>query len=126
MKRQQRYWDSNIFLAVLEDDPLQAPKCKGVLAAIGRKEVTIVTSALTIAEVLYLKGHPKITREKSQKISKFFESDTIVLINVDRKIAEMAREYIWDFGIHPKDAIHIASAIQARIGFFDTFDVKLL
>lgn len=126
MKIQRRYWDSNIFLAILENDPIYAPKCKGVVAAIEKKEVKIVTSALTIAEVLYLKGHPKITREKSQKIIRFFESDTIILINVDRKIAEMAREYIWDFNVHHKDAIHLASAIYAKIEIFDTFDEKLL
>jgi len=126
MKMQRRYWDSNVFLAVLEDDPIRAPKCKGVVEAIEKKEVKIVTSALTIAEVLYIKGHPKITREKSQKIIRFFESDAIILVNVDRKIAEMAREYIWDFGVHHKDAIHLASAIHAKIEIFDTFDENLL
>lgn len=99
---------------------------KGVMEAIEKKEVKIVTSALTIAEVLYIKGHPKITREKSQKIIRFFESASIILVNVDRKIAEMAREYIWDFSVHHKDAIHLASAIHAKIEIFDTFDEKSL
>jgi len=59
MKMHRRYWDSNIFLAVLEDDPIYAPKCKGIVAAMVNAEVKIVTSALTIAEVLYIKGHPR-------------------------------------------------------------------
>jgi predicted nucleic acid-binding protein len=126
MNRNQRYWDSNIFLTVLESDSLHFPKCRGVLEAIEKKEVQIVTSALTLTEVLYLKGHPKITREKSQKIIDFYKVASVVVINLDRKIAEMAREYVWDFDVRPKDAIHLASAIHAKIATFDTFDRDLI
>lgn len=126
MHRNRRYWDSNIFLTVLEAEPLNYPKCKGVIEAVKRKEVQIVTSALTLTEVLYIKGHPKITKEKSQKIVDLFKIMSIIVVNVDRKIAEMARDYVWNHDVRPKDAIHLASATYAKIATFDTFDKDLL
>jgi len=100
--------------------------CLGVLQHAETNKVEIVTSALTIAEVLYIKGHPKITREKSEKICSFFEQSYIIIVNVDRFIAESARELIWDHSIKPKDAIHVASALKGKVPVFDTFDAGLL
>lgn len=39
-----------------------------------------------------------------------------------RRIAEEARDLVWDHGIAPKDSVHVASALAARASVLDTFD----
>lgn len=127
MEKERRYWDSNLFLCWLNKEQGHHDKCKGVLDLAEKGKIEIVTSALTIAEVIYLKGHPKITKEKSDNIINFFKQDYIILINVDRQIAELARELIWEnSSLKPYDATHAASAIYAKVKRIDTFDDDLI
>jgi predicted nucleic acid-binding protein len=121
-----RYWDSNCFLCWLKKEPAHG-KCTGVIRKAEEGEIQIVTSALTIAEVIYMKGEDKIDRKKSDEICRFFEHEYIVPINVDRTIAEVARLLLWDYkALRPQDAIHIASALKAKVPIFDTFDEYLI
>ena len=46
--------------------------------------------------------------------------------NVDRQTAELARELIWKNRLKPRDAIYVATALQARLGILDTFDKELI
>lgn len=127
MPPQRRYWDSDCFLAYLGEDTGKRGKCLGVLDAAEKGDVLIITSALTIAEVVYLKGNPKITPEKSDKICRFFENKYIQPINLDRYLAEEARQLLWIHpALKPKDAIHVASAIRAKVHLMDTFDKYLI
>lgn len=126
-KKERRYWDSNAFLSWHEKTEGQYDKCLGVIDACKKGEVEIITSALTLAEVIYLKGYPKITPEKSETICRFFENEFIRIINVDRVLAEDARNLLWDhLSLKAKDAIHVASAIKAKAIVLDTFDEGLI
>ena len=125
MSGERRYWDSDCFLGWLQAEKDKEADCREVLQAAEEGNVLIVTSALTIAEVLYLKGTPKIPRGKRQQVEAFFRSEYILVTNITRRIAESARELVWDNGIKPKDALHIATAIDAKLGLFNTFDKKL-
>ena len=102
-------------------------QCKGVIQKADQGEIQIITSALTIAEVIYLKEQEKIDRIKSDEICRFFENEYIIPINVDRVVAEMARNLLWNYEtLRPKDALHVASAIKAKVPIFDTFDTYLI
>ncbi|WP_420263744.1 type II toxin-antitoxin system VapC family toxin [Candidatus Magnetominusculus dajiuhuensis] len=121
-----RYWDSCCCLRWLKKES-GYEKCEGVIAKAEAGEIKIVTSVLTMAEVIYLRTEPKIDRRKSDEICSFFDNEYIVLINVDRHIAESSRNLLWDYGaLRPNDAIHIASAIEAEIPIIDTFDKYLI
>lgn len=123
-----RYWDSCCFLCWLKKEP-EHEKCKGVLESAESGKLKIVTSAYTIAEVIYLKknGHSKISKTDSDEICRFFESDYIIPINVDRYVAEDARNLLWRYkALRPADAIHVASAIKAGVYVFNTFDDYLI
>lgn len=123
-----RYWDSCCFLRWLKKEP-EYEKCQGVLKSAENGKLKIVTSAYTIAEVIYLnkKGHSKIIKSDSDEICRFFEKDYIIVINVDRYIAEDARNLLWKYNaLRPADAIHVASAIKAVVYLFDTFDDYLI
>ena len=126
MSVEKIYWDSDCFLAHLNDEKGKADQCDGVIQRAERGEVLIVTSALTLAEVLWLRGGPKIAKDKAVIVKKFFKRSYIRVVNVTRKISENAQMLVWDNGIKPKDAIHVATALHTDSEALETFDAKLI
>ena len=126
MSEDLRYWDADAFLGYFKEEPDKYAACENVLKAAETGRVMIVTSALTIAEVLWAKGGPKLSRGKRDVIELFFRSPYISVRNVTRKIAEHARDIVWDRNIRPKDAIHVATALIEKIPVLNTFDQNLL
>jgi predicted nucleic acid-binding protein len=53
MSLEKIYWDSNCFLGHFQAEAGKAEKCDGVIQRAERGDVLIVTSALTLAEVLW-------------------------------------------------------------------------
>lgn len=125
MTTERRYWDSDVFLSWLQGDKARFQDCASVIRAAEKGEVQIVTSALTLAEVIKMKSKEPVKREHSEKIRRFFRHEYIAIIGVNRFIAEHARELIWEKGLMPKDAIHVATALKRQLRIFDTFDTEL-
>ena len=125
------YWDCCMFLAILKGDDHE----KLALAKAGIREaeagkLVIVTSALTLAETLFLiRGELPVTHETRDKIRSFFQNDYILLRELDRGIAERAQNVVWDHDVHHKDAVHVATALSVgerlAIGRLVTFDGPL-
>lgn len=126
MASDRRYWDANAFLGWLNAEDDKVGDCQGILDAAEAGTIDIVTSALTLAEVIKMKGQQAITRDKEDKIRGFFEQPYLIIRELDRFVAEYARELIWAHGIDPKDAIHLATALRLNLPFMDTFDDKLI
>jgi len=126
MSIEKYYWDSDCFLAHFHADHGKVEKCDGVLQRAGRGEVLIVTSALTLAEVLWMRGQTRITKQNAATVQKFFRRTYIRVYNVTRKISEAAQILVWDNSIKPKDAIHVATAIHLGADALETFDKKLI
>lgn len=126
MASDRRYWDSNAFLGWLNDEKDKASDCEGVLAAAEEGKIEIVTSALTLTEVIKKKGEKPIPRESEQKIRDFFEQPWIIVRDVDRFVAERARDLIWTHGLKGADAIHLATALRLGLTIMDTYDEKLI
>lgn len=120
------YWDSDCFLGHFQAEEGKAEKCDGVLQRAERGDVLIVTSALTLAEVLWMRGGPKLPKDKAELVQKFFRRSYIRVYNVTRKIAESAQGHVWDNGIKPKDAIHVATAVHLKADALETFDHHLI
>ena len=120
------YWDSDCFLGHFQAERGKAEKCDGVIERAERGDVLIVTSALTLAEVLWLRGGPRLPADKAALVQKFFRRSYIRVYNVTRKIAESAQILVWDNGIKPKDAIHVATALSLKADALETFDENLI
>ena len=126
-----RYWDACCFLGYLKAEDDKIVQCEAVIDEAQEGKLIIVTSAITLAETLYLvKGQKPVPAEIRDKVQGFFQNDYIYLAEVDRKIGEMAQEVVWDHGIKPKDAIHVATALRVGekipITQLDTFDNPLI
>ena len=81
MASQKVYWDSDCFLGwfLEEDDKVQ--KCRGTMQKAENGDVKIITSAITLTEVIKLKNRPKMKKENEKKIADFFKNDFIIIRN---------------------------------------------
>lgn len=125
--KSRRYWDANAFIAWLAQETVddREERCRPVIRAAERGGVVIVTSSLTLVEVIHLRGHPSITEDKDEMIRRFFDHEYIVVRQLDRRTAELARSIIWKEKFDPKDAVHVATALLGRVDQLDTFDAAL-
>ena len=80
----------------------------------------MAASALTIAEVLYLRrpgqARLRLPPEMAPRIGEPFrhpDGGRMMVVDVTRKSAEESREPGWGRGIGPKDAIHVRAALAA-------------
>lgn len=126
MSVEKIYWDSDPFLGWLQAEEGKVDLCKGTIKRAEDGEVLIVTSALTITEVLWRRGGPKLPEEKLKLLRRFFRRSYIRVVNVSRIIAEEAQDVVMKYNVRPKDAVHVATAIHHEINILETFDDGLL
>lgn len=119
------YWDSSVFLAWFNSEPGRKKDCREVLDDAEAGKLRIVTSVLTMTEVIKLKGQRQLPRDRERDIVQFFKQPFLVPYQVTRKIAEDARALIWTYShLHPKDSIHLATAIFSQVIEVHSFDDK--
>lgn len=120
------YFDSCVFLAWLKDEPGRANTVEMLFDECKNNNLRIHTSTLTIAEVLDIQGfRSPIPKGDRAKVKKLFANDWIVTTGVNRRIAETAQELVWNDGVKPKDAIHVATSILRNVPYLYSYDTKL-
>lgn len=122
----RRYWDACTFLGWLKGEDDKVAECRSVIEEAVSGKLQIVTSALTLAEVLWLTQGKRIPRDDRNKVRECFAHSWIVLWELDRQIAERAQEVVWEHNVEPKDSVHVATALAAGAQQLDTFDVPLI
>ena len=122
------YWDSDAFLAIINQDKstIEMAGCNNTWSACEKGLLHIITSTLTTAEVIYMKGTPKLDPSKRISVSNFFRQHFISQKPLTREIAELARDVVWDSNILPKDAVHVATCAFYKIKLLHTFDRNLV
>ena len=126
MKAELIYWDSDCFLGWLQAEAGKMELCQGTLERAEKGQVGIITSSLTLAEVLWMRHAPKLPQEKADKLRSFFRRSYIRVYNLTRGIAESAQDLVWNHNVKPKDAVHVATALELKILILETFDQGLL
>ncbi len=114
-----------MFLAVMKNEP-KGMECEGVIEAAEAGTVRIVTSTWTLTEVIRIRGLDTMTESDDHVIRRFFERDYIALRAVTEEIGHKSRRLVWKQRYSTKDAIHIATALDANCTVFDTFDQQLI
>jgi len=123
---ERRYWDSNCFLAYLQEEDGRVDRCSEVSSLAERGAIEIVTSVFTLTEVLRLRPRDALPAERRTTVEAFFNRPSIRTMMLTRRISEAARDLVWDHGVHPKDSVHVASALAARVPVLNTFDNPLI
>ncbi len=124
------YWDTCIFLAWLKDEERKAGEMAGVREVIEKnrkREVRLMTSVLTLTEVLASKIPVGL-----ENLYKGLIMRRVNRIGMDIKVAQLAhdiRDYYAQRAtenggkiLSTPDAIHLATAILYRADEFHTFD----
>jgi predicted nucleic acid-binding protein len=126
MDTEKRCWDSSVIVAFLRQEPGRVDSVQSILDMADAGQLKIYISALAISESLWPKGKKKIDKAKRNQVLEFFKRDYLIVVNVDRDIACKAQELVWDNGIKPKDAIHVATSINCGTKVLETFDDGLI
>jgi len=89
-----------------------------------REECVILTSAITLAEVVRpgRKATVAMTEKEDQQIVDFFGNTFIRFIDFSPALGLQTRQLQWRFGLHVRDAIHVASALAAKADFIESYD----
>ncbi|MDB5510309.1 MAG: PilT protein-like protein [Hyphomicrobiales bacterium] len=119
------YLDANIFIYALEGEPaISEPLHEMFLAARASPRSRLVTSELTLAEVLCKENQPSVTTQLYLDL--LTSSGIVQLQPVSRDVlmgSAQLRRVIAPFKL--ADAIHVASAMQAECGLFMSMDGRL-
>lgn len=128
------YWDACVWIALIQREKIpiaggsiedRDTMCRSVVEAAKKGTIEILTSTLCLAEVC---KNPSIRATRSDLIADYFESDYILLVNLDRSVGERARALMTSgfAGLKPPDAIHLATAAVSGVEEMHTFDGDLL
>lgn len=113
-----------VFIYLLEDHQVYAPKVGRIQDQMQARRDQLYTSAFTFAENLV--GPIKSQElKKANVLRSFFQSDQVELIPFLPETAEIYAEIRACNSVSAPDAIHLASAAQARIDLFLTNDLRL-
>lgn len=118
------YWDTMLFIYMLEGNEEFGPRVRQIHREMVRRADTLCTSAFTIGEVLT--GPQKLrATEAIEQVSRYFGSGEVELIPFSSGTAHAYARIRAEHSVLPADAIHLASAAEARSNLFLTNDRKL-
>ncbi len=121
------FFDSCVFLAWLKGEENRVDTIGASFDSASNGKLKIVISTLAIAEVLNIRGFQSpIPKERREDVRNLFLNDWIVPKGVNRRLAEISQDLVWDHGIKPKDGIHVATALVYKVPIFYTYDNNLL
>jgi predicted nucleic acid-binding protein len=119
------YWDACCFISILSNET-NAKDCLKVVKAAADGHLVIVTSAISLVEVIKLDGKKPIAEDDQAKVDAAMLGPHFSIREVDRTVAQLARRLIWDHGVAVKDSIHVATALDTNAVEMHTTDNELL
>ncbi|MGO8934998.1 MAG: type II toxin-antitoxin system VapC family toxin [Terracidiphilus sp.] len=118
------YWDSMLFVYMLEAHPVNGPLVDKILDSIIRRQDTLCTSAFGAGEVLagpWRRG----SRVEIDTIRQFFTGGSVEVLPFTLGTADRFASIRATNKVSPADAIHLASAAEAGVDIFFTNDGDL-
>ncbi|OYD97088.1 PIN domain nuclease [Nostoc sp. 'Peltigera membranacea cyanobiont' 213] len=117
--------DTAPLIYFIEENPNYLDVTDTFFEAMFRSEFSVVTSALTITEVLVYPLRQGNTALAQQYREILFNSQGLTTIEVFPDIAENAAELRANYNLRTPDAIQMATAIRGGASFFLTNDARL-
>lgn len=127
MAEKRVYWDSCVWIGLINQEPDKLAVCEHVIEQAQSGSVEIWTSTLSLAEVFKKKcnGVNVTTAQPSDaNFENFLSQDYVVLIQVDHDVGTVARRLLRAHPAlaKPADAVHLASALLNNVDEMHTFD----
>ncbi len=122
----RRYWDAFCFIAILNNES-EAGDCARIVEDAKEGRTEIIISPLVQVEVVRPRSAPvPLSPDVAEKVRGFFENDYIKWRTIDRAIGDRAQSLCWRHGLHPRDALHVAVAIDSQCDLLETADPRML
>lgn len=123
--RKKVYLDANIFFAAGNPEETEHRAASEILLKIQEGELIGCTSSLTVDEVVY--NAKKFTGREAAIASglALVEDPLLEIIPVTRETAQKALRMMKEANLEPRDAIHVAAAIESKAVLFLSIDADL-
>jgi predicted nucleic acid-binding protein len=119
------YWDSMLFVYLLEGHPIFGPITAAILREMVERKDTLCTSVFSVGEVLT--GPRKNGfQDAADQAMRFFAGSTVEVLPFNLATSDRFSKVRASTGVSPPDAIHLATAAIASADVFLTNDKKLL
>ncbi len=106
-----KYLDSNIFLYPVLYSDKKSAICKEILMKVAKNEIKASTSLLTWDEIVFAVKKLVGNDFAIAQGDKFLKFPNLIFIKVDESVISSAQAIIAQYGLNPRDAIHVASAL---------------
>ena len=117
--------DTAPLIYFVEENPAYLEIVDAFFEALARGEFRVVTSIVTLVEVLVYPLRAGNTELAQQYRDILFNQENLVTVLVSPEIAELASQLRAVHNLRTPDAIQIATAIQEEASFFFTNDGRL-
>ena len=118
------YWDTMLFAYLFEAHPEFKARVAQIARRMQERGDTLCTSVFAVGEMLA--GPSRTQRwDEVSKVREFFRSPELRLLDFKLSTAEIFAEIRGRGGVSSGDAIHLASAAEARVDLFLTHDKQL-
>ena len=118
------FFDTNLFIYLLEDSGARGAKVSGILERISGRRDELLTSTLTLAEVL-VKPLSVGDIVWADRYEKLLNTPGVSLLAFDRASARIYAQLRQDKTLTPPDAIQLSCAANAKCDLFITNDERL-
>lgn len=117
--------DSSVFIYQFEQHPQFEPLCSHIFDLLSRRRIFLITSMITVSEILVRPFSNGNIRLIELYESVFFSLPNFSLVDIDYRLAKMASLLRSQYNILLPDAFQIAAALKLRAQVFVTNDVRL-
>ncbi len=117
--------DTSLFIYLIEEHPAYLPLVLPVFASADNGERDLVTSAITLGEVLvlpYRAGRPELAERYERVLTR---TDSLRLVDIDRVQIRTAARFRAHYGMRLPDALQLTAAYTQRCVAFVTNDRRL-
>jgi predicted nucleic acid-binding protein len=118
------FWDTNLFIYLLEDSPKFGPAVDALRRRMLRRNDRLFTSAMTVGEVL-VKPLTTGNTALADRYRAIFGGPHLTVLPFDLAAAEAYAHIRQDRTVGPADAIQLACAESAQADLFITNDDRL-
>jgi predicted nucleic acid-binding protein len=119
------YWDSMLFIYLLQGNPSYAPRVKAIYEGMARRGDVLRTSVFTLGEVLTgpRKVGAQLVVDRTRQF--FLTSGQVELLPFTAVTSDRYSVIRSTTSVEPADAIHLACAAESGVELFITHDKKL-